>query len=60
MPHLHPRLAVDKKYVGKVVQLPKDVALKVEEYRARLEAELGFPVSTSAAIAHAIKKVSEK
>lgn len=51
---------MDKKYVGKVVQLPKDVANKLEEYRAKLEKELDFPVSTSAAIAHAVKKASEK
>ena len=51
---------MDKKYVGKVVQLPKDVAQKVEEYRARLERELGFPVSMSEAIANAVKKACQK
>jgi hypothetical protein len=51
---------MDKKYQGKGIMLPKDVAQKLEEYRARLEEELGFPVSYSQAISHAIKKASEK
>lgn len=51
---------MDKKYIGKIVQLPKPTAKGVEEYRAKLEKELGFPVSTSQAIAHAVKKASQK
>ena len=51
---------MDKKYVGKVVQLPKETATRVEEYRKKLEKELGFPVSTSQAIAHAVKKAIDK
>jgi hypothetical protein len=50
----------DKKYIGKTVQLPNAVAAAVEAYRARLEKQLGFPVSASAAIAHAIKRANEK
>lgn len=40
--------------------LPKDVAKSLDEYKEKLEKQLGFPVSYSQAIAHALKKASER
>jgi hypothetical protein len=51
---------MDKKYIGKTVMLPKEAARLLDEYKKRLEKELGFDVSYSQAIAHALKKASEK
>jgi hypothetical protein len=51
---------MDKKYIGKTVMLPKDVATTLDDYRTKLEKQLGFPVSYSQAIAHALKRASEK
>lgn len=46
---------MNKKYIGKAVVLPVETAKHVEEYRELISKELGFKVSTSQAIAFAVR-----
>ena len=51
---------MDKKYQGKAIVLPKDAARLLDEYKKRLEEEIGFEISYSQAIVHALKKAGQK
>lgn len=46
---------MDKKYIGKTLALPKDVADALENVRVELSTELGFKLSLSDAIARLVK-----
>lgn len=46
---------MDKKYSGKVVNLPHETHQRLEAYRAKLSVHLGFTPSLSETIAFALK-----
>lgn len=51
---------MDNKYVSRNVPLTKDKLDALEAYRGELEQMLGFKVSLSDAIVHAVKTVKER
>ena len=50
---------MDKKYVARNIPFTPEKLALLESYRARLERELGFRVSFSDAVVHALKKLAE-
>ena len=51
---------MDKKYIARNVPFTTEKLEVVEAYRARLEKELGFKVSISEAVVHAMKRLSDQ
>lgn len=43
---------MDKKYIGKIISLPRATAAALEQFRTKLAADLGFDVSLSDAISN--------
>lgn len=50
---------MDKKYISRAIPVTGDKLDIIEAYRARLEEALGFKVSYSDAIIHAIKTANK-
>jgi hypothetical protein len=50
---------MDKKYISRAIPVTGDKLEVIEEYRVRLEEALGFKVSLSDAITHAIKTANK-
>lgn len=51
---------MEKKYIARNVPLSHEKLAVIEAYRAELERDLGFKVSLSDAIIHAIKNVNKQ
>jgi fructose/tagatose bisphosphate aldolase len=56
---LRAEIVMDKKYIARNVPFTTEKLEIVEAYRAQLEAELGFKVSISEAIVHAMKRLRD-
>jgi hypothetical protein len=50
---------MDKKYISRAIPVTGDKLEVIEAYRVRLEEALGFKVSLSDAITHAIKTANK-
>lgn len=50
---------MDKKYISRAIPVTAEKHKVIEEYRVRLEEALGFKVSLSDAITHAIKAANK-
>jgi len=50
---------MEKKYIARNIPFTPEKLALLETYRARLEKELGFKVSFSDAVTHALKRLAE-
>jgi len=50
---------MEKKYIARNIPFTPEKLELLEAYRARLEKELGFKVSFSDAVTHALKRLAE-